>query len=123
MESEMAREFFLNVLGFREHEECVALALEMDIRGTGPTFKDALHNLFELVSMQISFAYFKKQPEMIWRPAEPVWFSLYAQVRAESMRDLLDEEEESPDYVASCMQVPSAHVIASLKDQFQVAHA
>ena len=119
----MAREFFLSVLGYREDEECVALALEMDIRGTGPTFEKALDNLLELVAMQISFARFKGQPEMILRPAEAVWFNLYAQVRAEAMRAILSDEAISPDYVASCLHVPPAHIVASLKDQFQVAYA
>jgi hypothetical protein len=62
----------LNILGYFEDSEWVALALEMDLRGYGKTFNKALEDLKGLVAMQIGFALFKGQPEMIWRPADPI---------------------------------------------------
>ena len=62
----------LNVLGYREQDEWVALAMEMDLRGYGSTFSEALEELADLVQTQIEFAQFKDQPELIWKPAEPV---------------------------------------------------
>jgi hypothetical protein len=64
----------LNVLGYQEVGEWVALALEMDLRGYGETFEDAFKDLEELVGMQIGFSRFKGQPELIWKAAEPIWF-------------------------------------------------
>jgi hypothetical protein len=64
-----------SVLGYEEDGEWVALALEMDLRGYGATFDNALADLADLVAMQVSFAFHKNQPEMIWKPAEPVWFA------------------------------------------------
>ncbi len=63
----------LSILGYQEDEEWVALALEMDLRGYGPTFEEALGELRDPVAAQISFALFKGQPDMIWKPAEGVW--------------------------------------------------
>jgi len=68
----------LNVLGYQEDEDWVALALEMDLRGYGPTFGDALEELTDLVATQIRFAHFKGQAELIWKSAEPVWFERFA---------------------------------------------
>lgn len=59
-----------SVLGYQEDGEWVALALEMDLRGYGDTFEQALEDLEDLVAMQIGFAQFKGQPDLIWRPAE-----------------------------------------------------
>jgi hypothetical protein len=53
-----------------EDGEWVAQSLEMDLQGFGATFDLALEELEELVSIQISFAQFKGQPELIWRPSE-----------------------------------------------------
>ena len=62
-------ELTLSVLGYREEGEWVAVALEMDLRGYGSTFA---HAATELVATQIYFARFKGQPELIWKPADPV---------------------------------------------------
>jgi hypothetical protein len=67
-------ELTLNVLGYREHGEWAAIALEMDLRGFGSSFQGAVQNLMELVRMQVSFAHFKRQPEMVLRPADPIWW-------------------------------------------------
>lgn len=67
----------LNVLGYQEDGEWVALALEMDLRGYGRTFEAALKELTGLVETQIRFAQFKGQPEMIWKASEPVWFERF----------------------------------------------
>jgi hypothetical protein len=64
----------LNVLGYQEEGEWVALALEMDLRGYGETFDEAFADLGDLVRMQIAFSRFKGQPELIWKAADPIWF-------------------------------------------------
>jgi hypothetical protein len=71
----------LNVLGYREEDEWVALAMEMDLRGYGDTFSEALEDLADLVQTQIDFAHFKNQPELIWRPAAPVWWARFAEAQ------------------------------------------
>ena len=71
----------VSVLGFHEDGEWCALALEMDLRGYGQTFDEALEDLSESMTMQIGFAQFKDRTDMIFHPADPVYFSLFAQVR------------------------------------------
>jgi len=79
---------FVNVLGYRDDQEkaWVALAVDMDLRGYGKTFSEALKELKELVVTQIDFALFKSQPEMIWKPAEPEYHRLFETARQERLR-------------------------------------
>ena len=89
----------LNILGYQEEGEWVALALEMDLRGYGPTFDDALDELDELVTMQLGFAQTKAQPELIWKPAEPVYWGLFEGARRDRLREfVLSEPPRNPDY-------------------------
>ncbi len=108
----------ISVLGYHEDGEWVALALEMDLRGRGSTFKDAVENLAHLVAMQISFAQFKGQPDMIWRAAEPVWFQRYADIRRERMALLEEEPHDDDEYQIAGMPVPPPHVIAAMSSEY-----
>ncbi len=106
----------LNVLGYQEDGEWVALALEMDLRGYGDTFEEAQKDLSDLVGMQISFARFKREPSLIWKPAEAVWFELFAQVRQAYLAAAISdtEEEAEPEYGIAGLPIPPAHVIAAM---------
>jgi len=72
------RQTTLNVLGYKDGDEVVALALEMDLRGYGATFDEALDDLKDLVRMQLGFALFKHGSlDMAYFPAAPPsWRSL-----------------------------------------------
>ena len=83
----------LNVLGYREEAGWVALALEMDLRGYGNTFQAALKELVDLVSTQVEFAHFKGQPEILWKPAEPVWFERFADAGRERLNALVNQRD------------------------------
>lgn len=97
----------LNVLGYQEEGEWVALALEMDLRGYGQTFVEALEELRDLVSTQIRFAQFKGQPDLVWRTAEPVWFERFADVRRERLHALVQERTPSdPSYDVASLVIP-----------------
>jgi hypothetical protein len=108
-----------NVLGYLEEGEWVALALEMDLRGYGETFEAALEELQDLVAMQIGFAQFKDQPELLWKSAEPVWFQLYADVRRQYLEAVMHESElPTSPYQISGLQLPPDHLLASLRSSF-----
>ena len=118
-------EIFLNVLGYREEDEWVALVLEMDLRGYGETFEEALKEVVELVEMQVSFAAYKGQPEMLWKPADPIWLERFAEVRQTRLRDLYSGSEpasESGGYKVRGVPIPPPHVIAGLSE-FSLANA
>lgn len=117
-------EINISVLGFQEGEQCIAIALEMDLRGYGTTFEAALVELQELVEMQVSFAHFKRDPELIFHPAEPTYWRLYAQVNQDRLRALSGGiEDTEPEYQAGVLSLPPAHVIASLSKDFHPAKA
>lgn len=117
-------EINISVLGFQEGDQCVAIALEMDLRGYGITFEAALAELQELVEMQVSFAHFKRDPELIFHPAEPTYWRLYAQVNQDRLRALSGGiEDTEPEYQAGVLSLPPAHVIASLSKDFHPAKA
>ncbi|HEV7515589.1 MAG TPA: hypothetical protein VGR07_04750 [Thermoanaerobaculia bacterium] len=118
------QETTLNVLGYQEGEEWVALALEMDLRGYGKTFEDAMEELSELVGMQISFSRFKGQPGLIWKAAEPIWFERFAEVRRDYIEALVRETEVAePEYNIAGLPIPAAHVIESLRKGFVQSEA
>lgn len=96
---EVCYDVVVNILGLRESDGWSAVALEMDLWGHGASFEDAVHDLQDLVRMQISFAHFKGQPDMIWKSAEPIWFQRFAEVRRERMEALVREQEpDSADF-------------------------
>ena len=110
----------LSVLGFRDEGSWCALGLEVDIRGYGETFEDACDDLLDLVSMQTSFAAHKKQPDMIWRPADPVYFALFAERRRRWFHDFATPVE-TDEYRAggipiSALENPSEHRRDFVKD-------
>lgn len=105
-------EHFVNVLGYQEEGKWVALVLEMDIRGYGPTFDKALKELIELVEMQISFAYQNDKPELVWHPADPEWFQVYNHVQAQKLR----RAPVTRDYEARGLPIPPPHVIAKMPE-------
>lgn len=114
----------LDVLGYRDEGEWVALALDMDLRGYGDSFGEAFEELRELVAMQISFALQKAQPEMIWRPADPVWFERFASARQDLLATVLTPERRAgAEFFAAGLEIPSAHVIEEAGKGFALANA
>lgn len=111
----MAKEkepIFFNILGYQENGEWVALALEMDLRGFGKTFEDALDQLMESVEAQISFARYKNEPGLIWHPAEKKYFDLFDRVRKKRLTDrLMGQESEDNEYELR-FRFPDPQVIA-----------
>ena len=117
----ISSELTLSVLGYEAEGEWVALALEMDLRGYGPSFKDALDELCEIVDMQLSFARLKRQPELIWKPAEPVYWGLLSDVRRDRLQEfVLNATPRNPAYEVRGLPLSSPHVIANLPE-FQQA--
>lgn len=117
-------EIVLSVLGYREGDEWVALALDVDLRGYGATFEEALEELGDLVSAQFDFARFKGQPQMFLHPAAPEYFHLYASARTSQLQLLSESSSvEEMEYRAGGISIPPPHVIAKMKDGFTLADA
>ncbi len=109
----------ISVLGYRENNEWAALALEMDLRGYGSTFEDALTDLSDHIGMQISFAEYKEDTDMIFHPAAPEFYQLFAQVREDRLRHLASSAGVQGDheYEVGGLPLPLAHEIAAYKKQ------
>ncbi len=123
-EREATPDITLSVLGYHEDEEWVALALEMDLRGFGTTFEEALDELRDLIATQIGFALIKEQPEMIWKPAEGVWFGLYEQIRRQCLEAAIQARPfVDTAYQATSLPIPPAHVITGFMADFLQADA
>ncbi|MGI8784800.1 MAG: hypothetical protein ACR2L2_14250 [Acidobacteriota bacterium] len=119
----MVAEITLSVVGYHDRlESCwTAIALEMDLHGSGQTFEAALADLMDLVRIQISFALFKGQPELISKPADPIWFHRFAEIRTERLRMITTHPPEGSDYRIRSIPIPPPHVIEDLSRNFHQA--
>lgn len=109
-EADMDVPIFLNVLGYREDGEWVALALEFDLRGFGQTFEEAMEELTELVRMQASFALQRGQPEMMFKDAEAQYFMIYERARREHLRHFYGNGDLG-EYRINGVPIPPAHMV------------
>ena len=115
----------INVLGIYENNSWCALGLEVDIRGYGKTFEEACEDLKNLVLMQISFAFYKGQTDMILRPADPVYFELFSEHRRQRLNSLTEPVKHTEDekYHVGGVPFPSPQVIAQEKEKFVLENA
>ena len=118
-------EVYVSVLGYREDDQWCALALEMDLRGYGQSFDDAVKDLRDSMTMQIGFSLFKNEPAMIFYPADPMYFSLYAQVRNNRIMALVagsgGSTETEGEYAITGLQIPPAHMVANRQEGFALS--
>jgi len=90
----------ISVLGYYEDDSWVALALEMDLRGIGSSRTEALKELQDAISMQLSFANQKQCPELAFKKAEDRFFAAYKAARFLDAGDLFHEGGECDDIAA-----------------------
>jgi hypothetical protein len=112
----------LNVLGYEEDGQWVALALEMDIKGYGPTFRKAVDDLYDLVVMQVSFALHKGQPEMILKSAEPIWFERFAALKIQLL-SAIGREPRDTEFRIADLPFPPPAVIAKRQAEYNPVDA
>lgn len=113
-------EAVLNILGYKEDGEWVALALEMDLRGYGTTWEEAVDELRELVLMQISFAQDKNQLDMIWMSAEKKFWDMFQETQRAQILQTAPESSDEERH-AGGLAIPDPHVIAAQQNQFSLA--
>jgi hypothetical protein len=110
----------LSVLGYQEDGEWVALALDMDLRGYGSTFPEATRELQQLVSTQFEFARFKRQPELIWKPAEPIYWRLFEDARRDRLHEfVLRTAPSDPSYEIGGLPLPATVAVADTANGFE----
>jgi hypothetical protein len=75
--------FEVSVITFRDGDTWTALALEMDLRGYGPTAEAANDDLGEMLMAQVSFAVQMGHPESVWNRAPDEYWRMFEEVRRE----------------------------------------
>jgi hypothetical protein len=114
----------LSVLGYKENDTWVVIALEMDLRGYGKTFKKALKELEDSIAMQICFARFKNDPDLVFHPAELAYWNLFAQVSQDRLRALSTAvDDQDPEYQVGGLSIPKAHEIANFRREYSLPGA
>ena len=102
----------------------MVIALEMDLRGYGKTFKKALKELEDSIAMQISFARFKNDPDLVFHPAEPAYWNLFAQVSQDRLRALSTAvDDQDPEYQVGGLSIPKAHEIDNFRREYSLPGA
>src|SRR5207248_11191201 len=81
MRKEETKTFEANVIVFREDSIWTALALEMDVRGYGPTPDEAIDDVVKMLQAQVSFAVQMGHPESVWHRAEDKYWQMWEQAR------------------------------------------
>ena len=89
-------ELNLNVLGIQEdNASWCAIALEMSLMGYGGTFEKALEDLYDAIVTQVTFAVQHDTLDNIFIPAEPQYFTMYADAKREALKGKLAHREGS----------------------------
>ena len=68
----------MRVLGYKEDGEWCALCLEMDLRGYGHTFDEAVEDLHNAVVSQFTFAMQVNNPDLLAFRAEQKYHDIFA---------------------------------------------
>ena len=80
-DAQMEPKIELDVLGVREEQQWCAIALEMSLRGYGPTFEDAFANLREAVKAQVTFTLEHGDYDQLFFLAEDKYIENYLEAR------------------------------------------
>lgn len=117
-----ARRTAVDVLGYREGKDFVALALEMDLRGYGSSFREALRDLEAQVAMQLSFALHKHGAvDMALRFADAVYFERFAAAKREETA--AGDREIGGEFLAASIPHPPHDVLERMKRGFEFLQA
>ena len=108
----------IDVLGYREEQNFVALALEMDLRGYGSSFGEALRDLEWQVALQLGFALYKHGAiGMALRPAEAVYLERFAAAKRETIA--ADGWDVGDEFLATSIPYPSLGILERARRGFE----
>ena len=120
--SEETKIFAANTIVFREDPATwVALALEMDVRGYGPTPEAAIHDLMEMLHAQISYAVQMGHPESVWHRAEDRYWRMWEKARQKRFVADASGSEAPTDEIADL--VPLSLLAMKHRDEWTAASA
>ena len=96
----------------------MALALEMDLRGYGSSFGEALRDLEWQVALQLGFALYKHGAiDMALRPAEAVYLERFAAAKRETIA--ADGWDVGDEFLATSIPYPSLGILERARRGFK----
>jgi hypothetical protein len=104
--SNESRAFEVSVIVFREGPTWTALALEMDIRGYGPSRKAAVDDAMAMISAQVSFAVQRGHAESVWKPAADKYWRMWENARRNQFVAEVSGSEPPTDEIADLVPIP-----------------
>jgi uncharacterized protein Usg len=114
----------LSILGFKEGHEWCALALELDLRGYGRTLDEAMADLKEHVSMQVSFCLQMGTLDSMFFPAEDQFWKMYHKGKLDQMISLVSHHKITRDQpVARDLPFPDNLITHGPGPRFEPCHA
>ena len=98
----------ISVLGFQQKDgEWASVALELDLWGYCDTKEESAQELLDMVNMQLGFAEYKDNPDLIFRPAPVEYFQIFAEVKARFLRAKAEHETPDEHYFAGGFPFPN----------------
>lgn len=78
---EETKTFYVSIVIFLEGSTWTALALEMNVRGYGSTKSDAVADVQQMLTAQISYAVQMGHPDSVWCVAEQKYWHMFEEAR------------------------------------------
>jgi len=119
--NEETKAFEANVIVFREDSMWTALALEMDVRGYGPTPKAALEDVIVMLQAQVSYAVQMGHPESVWHRADETYWQMWEGARRNQFVAEASGSEAPTDQIADL--VPLSLLAMKHRDELIAARA
>ncbi|MEA2336018.1 MAG: hypothetical protein QOE82_25 [Thermoanaerobaculia bacterium] len=98
--------FEVSVIVFRDDSTWTALALEMDIRGYGPSREAAVDDAMAMITAQVSFAVQMGHPESIWKRADEKYWRMWENARRNQFMAEISGSEPPTDEIADLVPIP-----------------
>ena len=112
------KSYTFSVIAFREGDEWTAVALEMDLRGYGPTPQRALADVIEMIKAQVTFAVQRKHPESVWRRADEKYWKMFEEARRNHFVSELSDQAPTDTRLAEYETVPISLLALKQCDQW-----
>ncbi len=113
--------FEVSVITYREGSMWTALALEMNLRGYGPTVEAANDDLCEMLIAQVRFAVQMGHPESVWNRAGDEFWQMFEEARRNQFVAEVSGSQLSVDRIANMMPLPP--LALKQRDEWVAAHA
>jgi hypothetical protein len=105
----------MRVLIYKEDDEFVAHALEMDLVGYGVTQNKAIEDLMTMVFCQLSFAHQKQDAGLLMFSAPQEYLDRWEAARKTALQnEVIEDKSINLKYRAICLTIPKSEIKSAL---------